>query len=56
MMKGVTRGTLHGGDLSYPTDDQWVAVGQVTSLYIYPVKSMAGVKVDSFNTAMTGAR
>ena len=55
-MKGVTKGTLHGGDLTYPTDDQWIQVGHVRSLYIYPVKSMAGVKVDSFNTDKTGAR
>jgi len=54
--EGVTRGTLVGSDLTLPGDDQWSQVGHVQSLYIYPVKSMAGVSVSSCSTDMTGAR
>jgi len=53
---GVTRGTLVGSDLSLPGDDQWSQVGYVKSLYIYPVKSMAGVSVSNYSADMTGAR
>ena len=38
------------------TADQWQEVGQVQSLYIYPIKSMAGVRVDTFNVEKTGPR
>ena len=37
-------------------DDQWSQVGYVKSLYIYPVKSMAGIRVDTFNIEKTGPR
>ena len=55
---GVTKGSLVGSDLSMPGPgaDQWQEVGQVQSLYIYPVKSMSGVRVDSFNVEKTGPR
>ena len=56
--KGVIKGSLVGSDLSMPGPeaDQWQEVGQVQSLYIYPVKSMAPVRVDTFNVEITGPR
>ena len=55
---GVTKGSLAGSDLSMPGSgaDQWQEVGQVQSLYIYPVKSMSGVRVETFNVEKTGPR
>ena len=58
IVKGVIKGSLVGSDLTLPGPgaDQWQEVGQVQSLYIYPVKSMAPVKVDSFSVEKTGPR
>ena len=44
MTRGVTRGTLAGSDLTLPGAGDWAEVGEVARLYIYPVKSMAGVR------------
>ena len=44
MTRGVTRGTLAGSDLSLPGAGDWAEVGEVARLYVYPVKSMAGVR------------
>ena len=44
MTRGVTRGTLAGSDLSLPGAGDWAEVGEVARLYIYPVKSLAGVR------------
>ena len=46
-MPGVDRAALQG-DLSQPQD--WQQVGQVSKLYIYPVKSLANVPVENFTT------
>lgn len=43
------------GDLTQPSGSDWVRVGVVTSLYIYPVKSLAAVKVQSFSAQQAGA-
>ena len=58
VVKGVIKGSLVGSDLTLPGPgaDQWQEVGQVQSLYIYPVKSMAPVKMDSFSVEKTGPR
>ena len=52
--RGVARGSLTGGDLTMP--GEWGEAGEVTALYIYPIKSMAAVRVDSFRVHETGPR
>ena len=56
VMQGVTRGTLAGDDLTMPGPGEWGEVGAVAGLYIYPVKSMAAVRVDTFSVEETGPR
>ena len=56
VMQGVTRGTLTGDDLTMPGAGEWREAGAVASLYIYPVKSMAPVRVDTFSVEQTGPR
>ena len=58
MTQGVTRGTLagDGDDLTMPGAEDWAEAGTVAGLYIYPVKSMAGVRVDTFTVEETGPR
>ena len=56
MTQGVTRGTLAGDDLTMPGAEDWAEAGTVASLYIYPVKSMAGVRVDTLTVDETGPR
>ena len=56
MMQGVTRGTLAGDNLTMPGAGEWDQVGEVAGLYIYPVKSMAPVRVDNFSVEDTGPR
>ena len=56
MMQGVTRGTLTGDDLTMPGAGEWREAGAVAGLYIYPVKSMAPVRVDTFSVEETGPR
>ena len=56
VMQGVTRGTLAGDDLTMPGVGEWGEAGAVDSLYIYPVKSMAPVRVDTFSVEQTGPR
>ena len=56
VMQGVTRGTLTGDDLTMPGEGEWREAGAVDSLYIYPVKSMAPVRVDTFSVEQTGPR
>jgi len=51
-MPGVAKSALQG-DLSMPT--KWKAVGEVSKLYIFPVKSLAHVNVESFKTATFAA-
>jgi len=43
------------GDLSLPSQDGWREVGSVAALYLYPVKSLAGLAVSSFSVCDTGA-
>jgi len=52
-MPGVTLGALTG-DLSPPTKDDWLKIGVVEKLYIYPVKSMAAVGVEQLTTGVSG--
>ena len=54
--RGVARGSLTGGDLTMPGAGEWGEAGVVTALYIYPIKSMAAVRVDSFRVHETGPR
>ena len=54
-MKGVERGSLVDTDLTLPLADEWQDVGEVESLYIFPVKSLAGVSVDNIQVVSTGA-
>ena len=56
VMQGVTRGTLAGDDLTMPGSGEWMEAGAVAGLYIYPVKSMAAVRVDTFSVEETGPR
>ena len=56
VMQGVTRGTLTGDDLTMPGVWEWREAGAVAGLYIYPVKSMAPVRVDTFSVEETGPR
>jgi hypothetical protein len=51
-MPGVAKFALQG-DLSMPTE--WKAVGEVSKLNIFPVKSLAHVEVDNFNTGRFAA-
>eukprot|EP00092_Neocalanus_flemingeri_P037470 GFUD01040802.1.p1 GENE.GFUD01040802.1~~GFUD01040802.1.p1 ORF type:complete len:321 (-),score=104.77 GFUD01040802.1:296-1258(-) len=46
-MPGVAKSALQG-DLSMPTE--WKAVGEVDKLFVFPVKSLAHVEVENFNT------
>jgi len=52
-MSGISLAALRG-DLSMPST--WQQVGQVTKLYIYPVKSLAHVEVGQFNVKPSGAQ
>jgi len=52
-MPGVALGALRG-DLNVPSDEEWVSVGEVSKLYLYPVKSLAHVQVTSMNLAKHG--
>ena len=54
--RGVARGSLTGGDLTMPGAGEWREAGAVAGLYIYPVKSMAPVRVDTFSVEETGPR
>ena len=47
---------LAGDDLTMPGAEDWAEAGTVASLYIYPVKSMAGVRVNTFTVDETGPR
>ena len=44
---------LYVGDLKLP--EAWMPVGKVKKLFIYPVKSCKGLKVDSFLTSKHAA-
>ena len=55
-MRGVEKGSLVDTDLTLPGEEEWEEVGQVECLYIYPVKSLAPVRVDSFTVENTGPR
>ena len=46
-MRGVEKSALEG-DLSQPRE--WREVGEVQQLYLYPVKSLSSVPVNSFTT------
>lgn len=48
-MPGVSLAALQG-DLAKPGPGDWIQVGELQKLYIYPVKSAAGVPVDCFTT------
>ena len=41
------------GDLKLP--EAWIPIGKVKKLFIYPVKSCKGLKVDSFITSKHAA-
>ena len=53
-MTGLKLAALRG-DLSLPGPEGWREVGRVSSLHLYPVKSMAGHPVRSFTVWHTGA-
>eukprot|EP00091_Calanus_sinicus_P006439 TRINITY_DN17081_c0_g1_i1.p2 TRINITY_DN17081_c0_g1~~TRINITY_DN17081_c0_g1_i1.p2 ORF type:complete len:117 (+),score=48.97 TRINITY_DN17081_c0_g1_i1:48-353(+) len=52
IMPGVAKSALQG-DLTMPS--QWRAVGEVSKLNIFPVKSLAHVEVDNFDPGTFGA-
>jgi len=50
-VKGLERAALQG-DISLP--NSWVAVGRVSRIILYPVKSLAGVQVPKIQAAKSG--
>ena len=54
VMTGLKLAALRG-DLSLPGCEGWREVGLVSSLHIYPVKSMAGQSVETFTVSQAGA-
>eukprot|EP00088_Acartia_fossae_P071740 TRINITY_DN992_c0_g1_i4.p1 TRINITY_DN992_c0_g1~~TRINITY_DN992_c0_g1_i4.p1 ORF type:complete len:322 (+),score=66.12 TRINITY_DN992_c0_g1_i4:48-1013(+) len=52
-MPGVALGALRT-DLNPPQDTDWVSVGRVEKLYLYPVKSLAHIEVTSMDLAQFG--
>jgi len=52
-MPGVVLGAFRG-DLSVPADGDWVSVGRVEKLYLYPVKSLAHLEVKEMDLGQFG--
>ena len=47
VVSGISRGRLEDGEPPGVSDESWTEAGKVEQLFIYPVKSMRGVSVQS---------